>query len=239
VVLAILVALGVWQLERRHWKEGLIRQIEARAYGAPGAVVAEQAWPDWRASEDEFSRVRLSGTFLHDKEVLLNGLMPAQRGAPVQGFNVFTPLRLASGAIVMVNRGFVPTERREPSSRAEAQIPGEVAVTGLVRAPESRAPFVPENEPGRERWFVRDPAAMAAARGLERAAPFYVDADDSPNPGGWPRGGQTRLALPNNHLQYALTWFGIAGALLAVFAAFARRRLADPKAREGPEAPDP
>jgi surfeit locus 1 family protein len=132
---------------------------------------------------------------------------------------------MADGAIVVINRGFVPIELRDPATRAAGQVAGEVTVTGLVRAPERRGWFVPENEPAQNRWFLRDPAAIAAAHGLARVAPFYVDADGTENPGGWPRGGQTRLALPNNHLQYALTWFGLALTLVGVFAAWSLRRL--------------
>ena len=223
--LAILVSLGVWQLERRAWKEGLIAQIAARAHGEPGEIVPEPRWPTWRAEDDEFRRVRVTGTFLHDKEVAVHGLMSGQRGSPVQGFYIFTPLRLASGATVSVNRGFVPTELRDPARRPDTQPGGEVSVTGLVRAPEARGWFMPENRPERGEWFTRDVAAMAQAGGLDRVAPFWIDADAVPNSTGWPRPGQTRLAIPNNHLGYALTWFGIALTLVGVFAAWAWGRV--------------
>lgn len=233
--LAILIGLGTWQLQRMAWKDDLLARIEARAFGAPGAVMPESAWPSWRAEADEFRRVRVTGTFLHRYETPVHGLAPAERGAPVQGFYLFTPLRLADGAVVFVNRGFVPTELRDPAARPESRPEGEVTVTGLVRAPEERGWFRPDDVPQANRWFVRDPRAFAAAQGLERVAPFYVEADATPNPGAWPRGGQTRLALPNNHLQYALTWYGIAATLVAVFGAFALRRLqgAAPGSGEG------
>lgn len=219
VALAILVSLGAWQLERKAWKEGLIAQIVARAHGQPADLVPEAQWPGWRAEEDEFRRVRLTGTFLHDKEVPVHGLMSGQRGSPVQGFYIFTPLRLATGSNVLVNRGFVPSELRDPSRRAETQPTGTVTVTGLVRAPEPRGWFMPENQPERGEWFTRDLAAMA--RGLDRVAPFWIDADPVPGATGWPRPGQTRLVIPNNHLGYALTWFGIALTLVGVFGAWA------------------
>lgn len=223
--LAVLVSLGMWQLERRAWKEGLIARIEARAHGEPGAIVPEAQWPGWSAAADEFRRVRVTGAFLHDREVLLHGLMAVQRGAPAQGYYVFTPLRLPDGAIVFVNRGFIPTEMKDPKLRPAAEVQGEATVTGLVRAPETRGAFVPADDPARENWFVRDPAAMARARGLDRVAPFYVEADAAPNPGGWPKGGQTNLTLPNNHLQYALTWFGLALTLIGVFGTWAWGRV--------------
>jgi surfeit locus 1 family protein len=230
--LAILVSLGIWQLERKAWKEGLIAQIEARAYGAPGALTREAEWPAWSAANDEFRRVRLTGTFRHDLEIQLHGLAH-MREAAVQGYYVFTPLTLETGATVIVNRGFVPTELRDPKTRAEGQVSGPV--TGLVRASEAPGWFLPANDPGRNEWFVRNIAEMARAQGLDRAAPFYIDADASPNPGGWPRGGQTRLTLKNDHLGYALTWFGLAAALLGVFAVFAWRKLHGEPAGSGGE----
>jgi surfeit locus 1 family protein len=225
VALAILVSLGMWQLERLTWKEALIARIAARVHAEPVALPSEAHWEEWRGDDGAFRRVRLSGMFLHDREVLVHGLMAAQRGAPVQGFYVFAPLRLADGASVFVNRGFVPTELKDPERRREGNRPGTVAVTGLVRTPEARSWFVPVNDAARSQWFVRDPGEMAHAQGLSRVAPFYVDADGSPNPGGWPKGGQTNLALPNNHRQYALTWFGLALTLTGVFAAWAWGRL--------------
>ncbi|MGO4704727.1 SURF1 family protein [Microvirga sp. 2MCAF38] len=225
VALAILVTLGTWQLQRKAWKEGLIAQIEARSHGEPGSIQREAQWSSWRASDDEFRRVRLTGTFLNQFETPVYGLAPAQRGSPLQGFYLMTPLRLADGAIVMINRGFVPTELRDPKARPNSQPQGEVSVTGLVRAPEARNTFTPADDPAKNSWFTRDPEAIAKAHGLTRVAPFLIDADATSNPGGWPKGGQTRLDLPNDHLQYAFTWFGIALTLIGVFGVFAWRRI--------------
>jgi surfeit locus 1 family protein len=225
IVLAILLSLGIWQLERKSWKEDLLAAIDARAFGPAAQVPAEGSWPSWSPASDEFRRVQLTGTFLHEREVLVHGLAEVRRGQALQGFYVFTPLRQADGSLVIVNRGFVPTELRDPAKRANAQAEGDVTVTGLLRNPEGRGLFVPENDAKRDEWFVRDLGSMAAGRSLQRLAPFYVDADSSPNPGGWPRGGQTRINLPNDHLKYALTWFGLGLTLVGVFAAFAWKRL--------------
>jgi surfeit locus 1 family protein len=225
VALTVLLSLGFWQLERKAWKESLIAQIETRAHGEPGDIVPEAQWSEWRAKDDEFRRVRLTGTFLHDKEVAVHGLLSAQRGSPLQGFYIFTPLRLASGAIVIVNRGFVPSELRDPARRPETLPTSEVAVIGLVRAPDTTGWFMPDNRPERDDWFTRDLSAMTRWRALERVTPFWIDADPIPNATGWPRPGQTRLAIPYNHLGYALTWFGIALALLGVFGAWAWGRV--------------
>jgi surfeit locus 1 family protein len=226
IALAILIGLGTWQLQRKAWKEDLIRQIETRAYGEPGPLLPEAEWAGWRADQDEFRKVRVTGTFLHELEAPVYGLAPgARQGAPLQGYYIITPMKLPTGAIVMVNRGIVPTELKDPATRPQGQPEGEVTVTGLVRAPEARNPFTPEDDPNRNAWFARDPQAIAEARKLERVAPFLVDADVTPNPGGWPRGGQTQLTLPNNHLQYALTWYGLALTLIGVFGAFAWKRI--------------
>ena len=142
---------------------------------------------------------------------------------PIQGFYLLTPLGSRDGSIVIVNRGFVPTELRDPATPARAsRRRGDLH--GAVRAPEKRGWFMPENDPARNIWFTRDPQRSRGAKGLDRVAPFFIDADAGPDPGGWPRGGQTRLAIPNNHLQYALTWFGLALTLAGVFGAFAWRR---------------
>lgn len=225
VGLAILVGLGSWQIERKAWKEGLLTAIAERAHEAPGAIAPEATWPTWNAATDEFRRVRLSGVFLNDREIALHGLAEERRGDALQGFYIFTPLQLAGGATVMINRGFVPTILRDSARRAGGRPDGRVEVTGLVRAPEQRGAFVPENDPAKAEWYVRDLGQMIDANRIRRAAPFYVDADGTPNPGGWPRGGQTQLTLPNNHLGYALTWFGLAGALVGVFSFYTWTRL--------------
>jgi surfeit locus 1 family protein len=226
VSLAILVTLGTWQVQRMEWKEGLIEQIEARAYGEPGEILPEAQWDSFSKDEQEYRRVRVSGTFDHAREVQVNGLLATQtRGHPLQGFYVMTPLVLDTGAQVLVNRGFVPTPFRDPVTRAEALPKGEVEIVGLVRASQEQNSFVPDNIPEREQWLTRDIAQIATARGLERAAPFYIDAEYDAQAPDWPRGGGTILDLPNNHLQYAVTWYGLALVLVGVFLLFAFRAL--------------
>ncbi len=224
LALAILLSLGFWQLERKAWKDDLVAQIAARAYeDPPGKPVPEASWPNWRPTADEFRRVRVEGTFRPDKTVPVHGLAELRRGQAVQGFYLFVPLERGDGSTVVVNRGFVPTELREPTMAALAGTSGRSSVVGLVRAPEGRGWFVPENAPQRGEWFVRSLEDIAAARRLDRVAPFYLDADAALNPEGWPKGGQTQLTLRNNHMGYALTWFGLAATLVGVFTAFALR----------------
>ncbi len=167
-----------------------------------------------------------SGRFQHAREVLVYTVLSEPKGRFFgQGYWVLTPLELGSGAVVIVNRGFVPLERKDPSTRRDGQIEGPVTVTGLLRMPEVPNWFTPANEPVRGAWYRRDPTEIVKHFGLVRAAPFMIDADAMPIPGGLPQGGETRLVFVNTHLGYALTWFGLALALLSVFTVFAWRRL--------------
>jgi surfeit locus 1 family protein len=149
--------------------------------------------------------VRLSGRFLHDRETLVQAV--TAYGA---GFWVVTPLRREDGSLVLVNRGFVPGSRKDPATRTEGQVSGATDIVGLLRLTEPGGAFLRSNDPARDRWYSRDVAAIAAARDLSDAAPYFVDADAAPNPGGVPLGGLTVVAFPNNHLVYAVTWYGLA-----------------------------
>lgn len=207
------LALGIWQVERRAWKLDLIARVEARIHAQPAPIPDPAQWASLDTRAEEYRRVRMRGVFLHDRETLVQAL--TERGA---GFWVLTPFRTAQG-ILLVNRGFVPPERRVPATRPAGQIEGQVTVTGLLRATEPGGGFLRANDPAAGRWYSRDVAAIARARGLGGAAPFFVDADASPNPGGYPVGGLTVVRFRNSHLVYALTWFALAAmsAAAAIF----------------------
>lgn len=221
-MLALLVGLGVWQLQRLAWKEGLIAEIETRAKTAPVGLRAALAAA--RAGGDVgYLRVKAEGRFLNDKERYLFALADG-----TMGWDVITPLATADGDVLLIDRGFVPDALRDPSSRKEGEPEGIVTVTGLARTPEAQGTFTPDNEPARNRWFWRDLPAMAASMFPGEAlklAPFFLDAEKSEVPGGWPLGGQTRLDLPNNHLQYAVTWFALAAAIAALYVYYVVSRL--------------
>lgn len=222
----VLVGLGVWQLQRLAWKESLIAQVEARIHRAPVPLPPEVDWAQIDFARDEYRRVTVQGRFRHDLEVQVYALVdqePDGSGGP--GYWVVTPLGLGDGSFVLVNRGFVPLDRKAPSTREDGQVEGVVTVTGLLRLPEEAGLFTPANDAAGDSWYVRDPEAIGSAKGLVRVAPFLIDADATPNPGGLPRGGLTRIVFPNRHLEYALTWFGLAASLLGVFAAYAWGRL--------------
>lgn len=204
-------ALGVWQLDRLAWKLDLITRVEARAHAGPRAPPPAPAWPKINAQDDEYLRVRVHGVLLNDRETLVQAVTDLG-----PGWWVMTPLRTDTG-VVLINRGFVPSERRDAASRRLGQLGGVVTVTGLLRMTEPHGGFLRSNDPTADRWYSRDVAAIAKHLQLRYTAPFFIDADMTSNPGGYPVGGLTVIQFHNAHLVYALTWFALAG--LSVFGA--------------------
>jgi surfeit locus 1 family protein len=221
VAFVALIVLGTWQVERLHWKEELMATIEARRTSAP-LELAEVERTFASTGDVAYQAMRVAGEFLHDKEQFFFATWKGDTG-----FYVYTPLRLADGRFIFVNRGFVPYQLKDRSKRP-LEVIGNVTVTGLARNPLHEKPslMVPDNDLGEDIFFWKDLAAMAQTAGLDPKAfvPFFIDADATPNPGGLPEGGVTLIDLPNNHFQYALTWYGLAAALAAVFGVFAWRR---------------
>ena len=205
ILVAALAALGTWQVQRRGWKHDLIARVETRVQADPIAAPGPGAWDSLTADADAYRRVRASGRFRNDRETLVQAV--TDLGA---GFWVLTPLERSDGTTILVNRGFVPGDRRDPVTRAAGQIGGETSVTGLFRLTEPGGAFLRSNAPKSGRWYSRDVAAIAAARGLTNVAPYFIDADATPNPGGWPVGGLTIVHFPDNHLVYAITWYVLA-----------------------------
>jgi surfeit locus 1 family protein len=213
--LAILLALGTWQVERLYWKEGLLADIAERRTGEPVPLAEIERIA--AAGEDiEYRRLSLSGTFDHAKERHFFATFEGRTG-----FYVYTPLTLDDRRTIFVNRGFVPYEMKEPSTRAAGEVPGEQTITGYARSRLAEKPsfIVPDNDLAKNIFYWKDLDAMASSTGLSTVIPLFVDADASvANPGGWPKGGVTQFGLSNNHLQYAVTWYGLAAALVAVVA---------------------
>jgi surfeit locus 1 family protein len=220
--LAVLIGLGVWQLQRLQWKEGLIAEIEARSHAEP--ISLKEAVTRAQTGEDvSYVRVRVDGKFDNGKE---RYLFAVSDGAP--GWHVITPLTTSGGDRVLIDRGFVPDAFRDPASRPQGELTDVVTVTALARPSETQGVFIPNNEPERNRWFWRDLAAMAQSMfgsSVPAVAPFFLEAERSDIPGGWPLGGQTRLDRPNNHLQYAITWFALAFCLVVIYVIYVRSRL--------------
>jgi len=206
----LLVGLGTWQVQRLHWKEGLIAAREAAVTAPP--IVLPRTLDEARA--EEFRHVRIEGKFLPIRELRVHAL--SRDGG--DGYHVVAPFALARGGIVLVDRGFVA------AGAQPAPPPGAGAVTGLLRLYQGPPSwFTPDNRPALNEWFFIDPAAMAAADDLSGVLPFYVDEDAGPDPRQYPVGGQTPLDLPNNHLQYAITWYALAAALVVYYILVVRR----------------
>ena len=201
LIFAALVALGIWQLERRSWKLALIAQVEQRLHAPPVAAPGPTAWGGID-DKDVYTRIVASGRYRHGADSFVQA--STQLGP---GYWVLTPLETGKFTL-LVNRGFVP-----PQLRGKVPTPqGQVSVEGLLRVTEPGGGFLRSNDPAQDRWYSRDIGAIAVKRGLENVAPYFIDAT-APR-AGWPRGGLTVVRFRNNHLGYAFTWFGLAAGLL-------------------------
>jgi surfeit locus 1 family protein len=201
-------ALGVWQVERLAWKRDLIARVDARIHAAPTTA------PLNAAKADEYRRVIATGIFLHDKAALVQAA--TVRGA---GYWVLTPLRQANGAIILINRGFVPPEAKTGYNRPN----GMVRITGLLRLTEPGGGFLRSNDPAADRWYSRDVAAIAAARNISPVVDYFIDAQAGSSPDAPPIGGLTVVSFPNSHLQYAITWFVLAAMVVGAYIVMMRQ----------------
>ncbi|WP_245368820.1 SURF1 family protein [Rhizobium leguminosarum] len=216
IALAILISLGTWQVERLHWKEGLLADIAARQIAAPVPLADIEAMAA-AGGDIEYRKVTATGRYINNKE---RHFFATWRGQT--GYYIYTPLELADGRILFVNRGFVPFDNKEPEMRMQGQLTDQQTVTGLAREklPGKPSWVVPDNDVAKNIFYWKDLDVMASSVGLEKAdvIPFFVDADSTPNPAGLPIGGVTQVDLPNDHLQYAFTWYGLAAVLIVVVA---------------------
>lgn len=202
LMVAGFVGLGVWQLQRRAWKLDLIAQVEARLAAAPSEAPGPDAWPGLTAANDAYRRVKATGRFMEGREVAVQAV--TVHGS---GYWILAPFQ-TDAFTVLVNRGFVPHGRRDPTTRTPPD--GLATVEGLLRLPEPGGAFLRANDPVAGRWYSRDVKAIAEAEGLGLVAPYFIDAAAAANPGDLPIGGLTVVQFRNNHLSYALTWFGMA-----------------------------
>ena len=204
------VALGVWQVERLAWKEALLARVQHNVHADPMPAPGAGQWGGL-GHDDEYRRMQVRGRMDDRQQVLVAAT--TELGV---GYWVLTPVRTGQGAWLFVNRGFVPSELRHSVPPGP---PDETTVVGLLRFSEPHGRLWQHNEPAAGRWYSRDVAAMAAARGLQGpVAPFFLDAVAKPGaPPSWPRAGLTVLAFPNNHLAYAFTWFALAAMTAGAF----------------------
>lgn len=211
MMFAILCGLGVWQgFIRLPQKMALIAAVNGHMAAAPVSLDTILAMePD----DAQYRRVTIRGRFDHAKEAYV--FTTDASGAAV--YHVLTPFKTETGKTLMIDRGEVPKALLSPSTRAEGNPPGDVQLTGVWRAPDAPGLFTPAPDAAHRIWFARDLAAIAAADHLKLSAPVLIEADATPNPGGWPKGGQTQLRFRNQHLSYAVTWFGLAIVLLCVW----------------------
>ena len=211
IMTMILVGLGVWQLQRLTWKENLIATVSGHMTAAPISLdEALKLSPD----DVQYRKVWLSGHFDNGKEAFV--FTTDVSGDAV--YHVLTPFITDDGRTLMVDRGEIPGDLMPPHRRVP--IAGQTRVTGVWRVPDRPGLFTPKPDAPRNVWYARDLKGMMAAKAITLAAPVVIEADATPNPGGWPKGGQTVVDFPNNHLSYALTWFGLAAGLLGVYFAY-------------------
>ena len=221
ILFSAFVALGTWQVYRRSWKLDLIARVDQRVHAPAVPAPGPSQWANVTAANSEYRHVWVSGTFLNDSETLVQAT--TELGA---GYWVLTPLRLANGSLILINRGFVPPEHRDRAAHGAAEPTTPATVTGLLRMTEPGGGFLRHNDPAANHWYSRDVRAIAAARGLSHVAPYFIDAgtpngapavpDAPPNASGpmasavLPVGGLTVIAFHNSHMVYLITWYTLA-----------------------------
>jgi surfeit locus 1 family protein len=210
------VALGTWQLKRLQWKLALIERVEQRVHAVPVPAPGRDRWLEVSAESDEYRRVRVEGSYLYGLTAKVQAV--TELGS---GYWLLTPLRKADGSVVLINRGFIPAQEGSRVGRVRDQSvqagldAGASIVTGLLRISEPGGGFLRHNDPAADRWYSRDVAAIAASRGINEVAPYFIDADAASaarekSTGPAPVGGLTVISFHNNHLVYALTWYALA-----------------------------
>jgi len=211
IMVAILCGLGVWQLQRLQWKEALIATVSGHMTAAPVSLDQVLAM---NADDAQYRKVALSGRFANAKEAYV--FTTDVNGDAV--YHVLTPFLTDDGRTLMVDRGEIPQTKLSPQSRTAVE--GETHLVGVWRVPDGTGLFTPKPEPEKHIWYARDLTGIAAADRVRLTTPVVIEADAAPNPGGLPVGGQTVVDFPNNHLEYAITWFGLAAGLLGVYLAY-------------------
>ena len=217
IMLFVLVALGSWQIQRLNWKNELITKIQTRAAERP-VLLAKH--PD-DMEELEFQRVNVRGRFDHSTEFHL--VNRSLNGNP--GLHIITPfLRSDNSGVLLVNRGWVPFEKKNAKSRREGLVAGEIELNGIIRLIKGPGAFTPKNDPGTNHWFFIDPVAKSKISGHSFLTGFYLLDGNVEVPGGFPVGHQWTLDIRNDHLQYAITWYSLAFALLVIFFVYHRQK---------------
>jgi cytochrome oxidase assembly protein ShyY1 len=226
---ATFIALGTWQLQRKAWKEALIATLEQRLSAPPVPLPPPENWARLNPADDEFRRVSFSATLIPEPPALVYTAGSSLRAVEAgPGYWVFAPARLTSGAVVVINRGFIPESRNDPQTLALGDRAGNIERTGILRWPEPRGYFAPKAQPERNLWFVRDHLAIAAGKDWENRwgemAPFYIELESPEPAGGLPHPVVLTPSLRNAHLQYAITWYVLSGTVIVMFAIWMKDR---------------
>jgi surfeit locus 1 family protein len=216
-LLAILIGLGAWQIQRLHWKLDLLAKIHVGLTSAPVPLHdVISAYDADRIMAADYRRVKVHGLFENGEELFFFTTGPD--GDPV--YHVVTPFLMADGHTLLVDRGYIPMEMLNSPAWKAGDLNGQRTIVGIIRKPGAPNWFTPPIDKAKRIVHTRDPGTLAKAFGLKNIYPMFLEADATPNPGGWPIGGVTVVDLPNNHLQYAITWFGLALGLLGVYLAY-------------------
>jgi cytochrome oxidase assembly protein ShyY1 len=231
VMVTAFAGLGVWQLQRRVEKHALISALNERLAAAPAALPRPAQWGALTPAKDEFRRVTFTATYaaLPDAMVYSSG-SAVREDVSGPGTWAFLPARLADGAIVAINAGFVQNtmqDRAQQDRAVSRLIKNEpLQLTGYIRFPESGGALTPPENLAKRLWFTRDHLAMARALGWGegdgQVAPFYVDLESPVPESAIPKPGPLQVHLKDDHLQYAITWFALAGAVVIAFGVWLR-----------------
>jgi cytochrome oxidase assembly protein ShyY1 len=237
VMVALFVGLGLWQLQRRVEKHALIAALTERLAAAPVALPPPSQWRALTAERDEFRRVSFGATYAHLSDAMVYGSGSAVReDISGPGTWAFLPARLPSGETVVVNAGFVTNTMQDRSVEDRAVAPlvtdRPVTLTGYLRFPEKAGLLTPAEHPATRLWFTRDQLSMAHALSWGEVAPFYVDLETPVPASGIPKPGPLEVHLRDDHMQYAITWFSLAGAVLIAFGVWLRAQRRAAKSHE-------
>jgi surfeit locus 1 family protein len=231
-MVALFAGLGVWQLQRRVEKHALIAALTERLAASPGALPSPAQWSALTPERDEFRRVSFAATYqpLPDAMVYSSG-SAVREDISGPGTWAFLPARLPAGETVVINAGFVQNTMQDRSQQDRAIKPlvigAPVTLTGYLRFPEAAGMLTPAENMAKRLWFTRDHLAMARALGWGEVAPFYIDLEQPVPASGIPKPGSLEVHLKDDHMQYAITWFGLAGAVVIAFGVwlFGQRRV--------------